>query len=613
MIFVSDAIPSAGFSSGFASFLEFCILILPSLLAVLSPAEASELVVSVPTAVDVCKSGACSLSFACSAEACSLSAQVQVPEGFEYAGDSRAIFGDIESDCQPVVSGRSLSWDLSLALKACRHVVINEFEQNPIGTDSGEEWIELYNPSSKDVNIGGWRLVDSYYKKTVLIPSGTVLAAGGYLVVPWTNGSLINSKFIALNLFDLAGREVDCTLEAIDEKNSDLCWARCPDGKDLGDKQDWDFRASTRGGPNGGIASDLYAGESVSLAFNLTAGCGSTSPAALSAELSSSAGSFSAQSSPMAVKRADLKLSATPDEFEVAVGDEVVWTLQLENAGNGTAYDIQVEDTLGMGLQLISIDSPGQGLAWSYAALAPGASAQVELKARVLSFCDSYSNLLNASWGCGPCQEASLQSQVSPRTALRKQPDSPRSLVVGEQAGYEIFADLPEGARDLWINDTISKGLSYNSSSLSVSGLALQREILTSNADGSVLVCWLFQDTDPVQSIEIYYHCLLENSPENQDGAVLAGTRAEMSWTEGQESKVDGDEAGALTVAEQIWPWSCRHRILQLPQAKTSPSPWQFITPRRAAPRHLMWNWKISFPKASSALRALPRFYQGLQ
>ncbi|MCX6670171.1 MAG: lamin tail domain-containing protein [Methanothrix sp.] len=530
--------------------MEFCILLSLVLLVVSSPAAASELSLSAPAEVDVCGAGAYGLSFVCSAEASSLLALVEVPEGFQYAGNSRAIFGDRESDCQPVVSGRSLSWDLSLALKACRHVVINEWEQNPKGTDGGKEWIELYNPSSQDVDIGGWRLVDSYYRKTVFIPSGTVLVAGRYLVVPWTNGTLINSYLTKVTLFDFAGREVDCTREAKDDKDSDLCWARYPDGKDLGNDLEWRFQASTKGGPNGGISSDIYAGESLALAFNLTAGCGSTSPAALLAELSSSAGSFSAQSPSIAVRRANLRLSATPDKFEVAEGDEVVWTLQLENAGNGTAYSVQVEDSLGRGLQLMSIDSPGQGLAWSYAALAPGAVARVELKAKVVLFLDSYSNLLNASWGYGPCQEVGLQSQVSPRTALRKQPDNSRSLVVGDLASYEIFADLPGGARTLWINDTIPKGLSYNRSSLSMRGLTLQRELLTSNGDGSMQVSWFFGDVGPAQSIEIDYNCLLANSPENQDGSVLAGTRADMSWTDEQGLKTDGDEAGALTVAE---------------------------------------------------------------
>jgi len=521
-----------------------------ALLAILSPAAASEFSLSAPTEVDVCIDGAYGLSFVCSADASSLSASVQIPEGFQYAGNSRAIFCGSESACGPVVSGQSLSWDLSFALKACRHVVINEWEQNPKGTDGGKEWVELYNPSSQNADIGGWRLVDSYYRKTVSIKPGTVLMAGGYLIVPWTNGTLINSYPTRITLFDSAGREIDRTLEGKDEKDSNLCWARYPDGKDLGNDLDWRFQASTKGGPNGGSSSDIYAGESLALAFNLTPGCGSISGGALSADLSSLAGSFSAQSLPIIVRRGDLKLSATPDRFEVAEGDVVTWILQLKNDGNGTAYGVQVRDTLGPGLQLVSINSPGQALAWSYASLAPGKFVQVELSTGVVSIQDSYSDLLNASWGCGPCQETGLVSHVSQRTALRKRPDSSRSLAVGGQASYEIFADLPKGGGELWINDTVPKGLSYNQSSLSVRGLALQQEILTMNGDGSVQVGWFFGDVGPSHVIEIAYNCLLENVLDSQDGSVLKGTRAGMSWMDKGGSKTDDDEAGDLIVAE---------------------------------------------------------------
>ena len=71
--------------------------------------------------------------------------------------------------------------------------MINEWEQNPEGTDGGKEWIELYNPTLEAVNIGGWKLVDGYSGKIVSIPTGTVIPSDGYQIITWTNGSLINS------------------------------------------------------------------------------------------------------------------------------------------------------------------------------------------------------------------------------------------------------------------------------------------------------------------------------------------------------------------------------------------------------------------------------------
>jgi len=41
--------------------------------------------------------------------------------------------------------------DLGLGAQAS-WVVINEFEPNPFGLDEGNEWVELYNPTSSSVD-----------------------------------------------------------------------------------------------------------------------------------------------------------------------------------------------------------------------------------------------------------------------------------------------------------------------------------------------------------------------------------------------------------------------------------------------------------------------------
>ena len=37
-------------------------------------------------------------------------------------------------------------------------ILINEVELNPLGTDSGQEKVELYNPSGSPLDVGGWTL-----------------------------------------------------------------------------------------------------------------------------------------------------------------------------------------------------------------------------------------------------------------------------------------------------------------------------------------------------------------------------------------------------------------------------------------------------------------------
>ena len=73
---------------------------------------------------------------------------------------------------------------------------------------------------------------------------------------------------------------------------------------------------------------------------------------------------------------------------------------------------------------------------------------------------------------------------------------------------------------------------------------------MTTNGDGSVEIDWFFGDAGPAETIEISYNCLLTNSLDNQDGAMIAGTKATMSWEDEQGHKFDADEAGTLTVVE---------------------------------------------------------------
>ncbi len=59
-------------------------------------------------------------------------------------------------------------------------VVINEIMFNPPDGDADGEYIELHNQGVADVGLGGWRLAGGV---ELVIPTGTVLAAGGYLVL----------------------------------------------------------------------------------------------------------------------------------------------------------------------------------------------------------------------------------------------------------------------------------------------------------------------------------------------------------------------------------------------------------------------------------------------
>lgn len=131
------------------------------------------------------------------------------------------------------------------------------------------DWVELKNTGATDMDLGGWKLSDS--RNTAeqwTFPSGTIISAGGYLVVacsgrdirtPGTGGLLhtnfsLNSKGEYLALRD-AGGSLQSELAAMPEQNAFHTW-----GLDSGSGQ---YRFLPRGTPGAanvpGSASDVTA------------------------------------------------------------------------------------------------------------------------------------------------------------------------------------------------------------------------------------------------------------------------------------------------------------------------------------------------------------------
>jgi hypothetical protein len=63
---------------------------------------------------------------------------------------------------------------------AQRDIVINEIMYHPISDLNDDEFIELHNVGTQAVDIGDWRFIDGIQ---FTIPTGTVIEAGGYLIV----------------------------------------------------------------------------------------------------------------------------------------------------------------------------------------------------------------------------------------------------------------------------------------------------------------------------------------------------------------------------------------------------------------------------------------------
>jgi len=112
-------------------------------------------------------------------------------------------------------------------------VRINEIELNPEGTDSGNEWIELY--SEQNIDLNGWKLVNNDNKVINLSQN-----FNGYLIINFSGQWLDNSNE-SLKLFnDLS--LVDSTPKLEDNYNNEKTWQYC--------SGDWTFIASTKNSAN---------------------------------------------------------------------------------------------------------------------------------------------------------------------------------------------------------------------------------------------------------------------------------------------------------------------------------------------------------------------------
>lgn len=122
-------------------------------------------------------------------------------------------------------------------------IVINEIELNPAGRDAGGVWVELYNPTGSDVNIGGFKIKSLFRSNTVEIPSGVVIGAGQFYVVLIDGEKLADRDAVAL--VDGSGQTVNRTPSLPDRNDDARTWQRMPDGSGT-----WKFAQGTQGTHN---------------------------------------------------------------------------------------------------------------------------------------------------------------------------------------------------------------------------------------------------------------------------------------------------------------------------------------------------------------------------
>jgi len=133
------------------------------------------------------------------------------------------------------------------------HVVINEVDINPPGDDfkSASEWVELYNPTANEIDIGGWEIASTtVLRKTMTIPGGTIIPADGFLAYSYQNVWFTDVSEV-VQLRDTNGVVIDQTPSISDLKNDFKSWQRIYDGLDTDTSSDWEFDFSHAGSTNG--------------------------------------------------------------------------------------------------------------------------------------------------------------------------------------------------------------------------------------------------------------------------------------------------------------------------------------------------------------------------
>ena len=133
------------------------------------------------------------------------------------------------------------------------HVVINEIDINPPGDDSASisEWVELYNPTDSEIDLGGWDIASTtVLKKTMTILAGTTIQPGEFLTYSYQSVWFTDSNE-SVELRDENGIVIDKTPLLSDLGNDFTSWQRFYDGYDLDGSGDWKFVTSTAGSSNG--------------------------------------------------------------------------------------------------------------------------------------------------------------------------------------------------------------------------------------------------------------------------------------------------------------------------------------------------------------------------
>ena len=115
-------------------------------------------------------------------------------KGYKFDGWTGAV-NSVEDSIE-IIDDRTaiLSAYFSVDSTTANEIVINEINYNSAETFNTGDWIELFNRSGEAVDIGGWYFSDSDTAHKYIMPAGTILSPGEYLVLV-ENDSAFTANF----------------------------------------------------------------------------------------------------------------------------------------------------------------------------------------------------------------------------------------------------------------------------------------------------------------------------------------------------------------------------------------------------------------------------------
>ncbi len=171
---------------------------------------------------------------------------------------------------------------------------------------------------------------------------------------------------------------------------------------------------------------------------------------------------------------AEVSLEKSVDNPSPAVGEEVVFTLDLKNSGPSPATKMQVEDRLPSGYTYVGDDSdgaydPDTGV-WDQTLVPPKRTRSLQITARV-NASGEYKNtaeITQAHWEDNNSSDNRDSASVTPLVpasadlSLRKTADK-ATVPVGQQVVFTIVMDNagPDGATGVQVKDELPSGYTY--------------------------------------------------------------------------------------------------------------------------------------------------------